>query len=467
MKLAKTLLKILAWVVGGVVALVVVVYLVALAINLNDQPPSETVERFRRLVAERPPVVDADNGYVYLAGFSVAPGEDPRAWGARRVAWAEKILAQPAADPVAGFLGEDHDFKRDRSDAVKALADACRKADAACLAAFETGEKHVAEWLAAEAWLLARYKALLAHEGWREPVPWDERIPLPQYWPVHEGQKLLLTEAWTLAGKGDAAGVRRLLEADVRLWRRALAEADNLIPKLNAAAALRRHFGWSNLVLRRLPANVAAAGVPPSWKQPLTDAERSMLRSLAGEWAFYDRGMRRTVESGTPPPPPDETTPTLVSRVAWRLFKPMYQVQDTGNRYAAMLQSVATALDVPCEHYSQAVERARAIHDEAIEDAFPHRIYNVVGDTVFALGAYDVTAYAARVTDLEGVRRAALLAVDLRTRGIPSGKVAAALPGVSLRSPYDGTPFTWDARAQAIVFFGLEDGDAGLHRIVY
>jgi hypothetical protein len=360
MKIAKTILKMLAWLIAGLVALAVVVYLVALVVNWNDQPPSEAAVRLAQLSRERPPAADADNGYVYLAGFSVASEEDPRVWGARRVAWAEKVLAQPPAAPVAGFPGEEHDFKRGRSDAVRALSEACAKLDAACRDALEAGDAGIAEWLAAEGWLLARYKTLLAHAGWREPVPWDERVPLPPYGQVGEGQRLLLAEAWTLAGRGDAAGVRTLVEADVRFWRHALAEADNLIPKLVAAAALRRHFAWSNLILRRLPPAAGGNAVPQLWKEPLSNAERSMLRSLAGEWAFLDRTIRRAAESGQPFASEDALPPTSAQRVMLRMSNPMFQVQDTGNQHAELLVSVAEVLEVPYEQYPQKVIGVRS-----------------------------------------------------------------------------------------------------------
>lgn len=467
-RIAKTILKILAWLIGGVVALAVAAYLVALAVNWNDQPASEAAIRLERLSRERPPVADADNGYVYVAGFSVARQRDPQVWGARRVAWAEKILAQPPADPVTGFPGSEHDFKRERSASVQALSEACRKVDMGCLEALEAGDKSIAEWLASEGWVLARYKTLLAHKGWREPVPWDERVPLPQYGQVHEGQKLLLAEAWTLAGRGDAAGIRRLLDADVRFWRHALAEADNLIPKMVAAAALRRHFAWSNLVLRRLPPAAASDAAPPLWKVPVSDAERSMLRSLAGEWAFFDRTIRREAESDDPPYTSEEIPATVGKRVLWRMSSPMFQVQDTSNRYADLLASVAETLQVPYEDYPRAFQRARALPDEAAEAAFPSRPYNVLGDILFAIGAGDVTPYAVRVADLEGLRRATLLALGLRARGVPPAQVPRELlADVSLRNPYDGKPFAWDARANAIVFLGLEEGERGHHALLY
>lgn len=283
MSIAKTALKFLAWCIGVVLVLGVALYLVVIGINWHDQPAAEGAIRLDRISRDRAPVPDEDNAYVYMAGFAVAQEEDPRAWGARRVAWAQKILAQPPNEPVTGFPGEDHDFKSRRSAAVKAFSEACRQVDQKCLDALEGGDGNVAAWLAAEGWLLARYKTLLGHKEWRETVPWDDRVPLPATSSVLEGQKLLLAKAWTLAGQRDAAGVKRLLEADVRFWRHTLAASDNLISKMIATAALRRHFAWSNLVLRRLPPHAARSAMPERWLAPISESERSMLRSLAGE----------------------------------------------------------------------------------------------------------------------------------------------------------------------------------------
>jgi hypothetical protein len=49
MRVLKKTLKALAWVVGGLVALVVVAYLALLAINWNDRPPSEAAKRLASL----------------------------------------------------------------------------------------------------------------------------------------------------------------------------------------------------------------------------------------------------------------------------------------------------------------------------------------------------------------------------------------------------------------------------------
>jgi hypothetical protein len=468
MKIAKTLLKILAWCLGAVFALGVAIYLVAIGINWNDQPASEASIRLDKLGRDGASIPDEDNAYVYVLGFTVAPKEDPRAWGTRRLAWTEHVLVQPPSAPVTGFPGENHDFKSLRSTAVQELSEACRKVDAKCLDALEGGDGNVAAWLAAEGWVLARYKTLLEHKGWRETVPWDARVPLPEYSSILEGQKLLLAEAWTLAGQGNAVGVSKLLEADVRFWRHSLAATNNLISKMIATAALQRHFSWSNLVLRRLPPDVARSAILEPWRVPISESERSMLRSLAGEWAFFDHAMRHAMEGDVHPLDMSSNEASTAKRLFWRMTHSMLKVQDTSNRYADLMISVSETLQVPFDRYPEAIEHARAASNEAAQGAFPpSRVYNVLGDILLAVANPDLTSYAVRVADLEGIRRSTLLAVELRSQGIASGHAPQKLTEASLSDPYSGKPFGWDERAKAIVFMGLEPRERGRHAILY
>jgi len=106
MRLLKRLLKGLAWVAGSLVGLVVVFYLVLLAINWRDRPPSETALRFAADYRDRPAVADTDNGFVYVTGSFVKPGEDPQAAGVRRIAWlrAGRGVGRPTVGEERGIV---------------------------------------------------------------------------------------------------------------------------------------------------------------------------------------------------------------------------------------------------------------------------------------------------------------------------------------------------------------------------
>ena len=81
--------------------------------------------------------------------------------------------------------------------------------------------------------------------------------------------------------------------------------------------------------------------------------------------------------------------------------------------------------------------------------------------------AYNYGQYGARVADVEGVRRAAVLATTLRSRGVAAADVPAQLAASEIRMPYTNGPFAWDLKEGAIVFTGLEASERARHDIKY
>jgi hypothetical protein len=291
-------------------------------------------------------------------------------------------------------------------------------------------------------------------------------LPLPGYIEVLDAQMLLYANAWMAAGKSDTATVKSLLEKDLRFWRRVLASSDVLITKMIAVAALKRHFYWSNAILRRLPSAVVMEGVPDSWSQPISEQERSMLRSLVGEWRFSD-GMTKQIKDGHITLLDYGEEVSLLDNVVWFFVSPTLKTQDGSNIYAELILETVDMLEVPYEKFPQASERARAFWDQRKESAFPSRAYNITGDYLFSSGSWDLVSYSDRVNDLEGIRRIAVAATELRSRGIPIQQVPEALLNMNTGNPYTGGPFTWDEEQGAIVFQGLEPGERGTHSLVY
>ncbi len=89
-----------------------------------------------------------------------------------------------------------------------------------------------------------------------------------------------------------------------------------------------------------------------------------------------------------------------------------------------------------------------------------------MGKVLNLIGGYAYSKYAVRVADLEGTRRAAVLAVELRARKVAASDVAAELGKVAIRTPYDREPFTWDAADPSIVFVGMQPGERGEHALI-
>ena len=470
MSVAQKLLKVLAWLGVAITGLTLAAYVVLLAVNLSDRPPSEAALRLEESYRSRSPIADEVNAYVYLMGFSVAKAENPREWGARRIAWAKAFVNRSQVDVGRDYPGEEFDFKRARSTEVRALAEACKSVDKGCLTTLENSGSSIAEWLATEKWRIDRYRTLLSHAGWLETVPFDLGVPVPSYTDVLDAQKLFFLRAWVLSGRGDVTSVRILLDEDMRFWRQVLESSDTLLTKMVAVAALTRNYTWSNIILRRLPADIAAHVVPRQWMTPFSDSERSMARCLMGEWLLFDSMIKRFKARGldVPVTGPVRDEDTIGHYVVRQVLSPLFQPQDTSNRYAQLFAAIAESLDVPYEQYAKAVERVRALATHAAEtNAIPHHMYNIIGNLIFAVSVPDFASYAVRVADLEGIRRTALLATELRSQYITSDLVGQHLRDAQDRNPYNGEPFLWDDAAGAIVFNGLEPGERGQHSFLY
>jgi hypothetical protein len=406
----RRILKIVAWIAGGIIGLVLLLYLAIVAVNWRDAQPSAEAVRFAELHRSRPAVADEDNAYVDLLGFEAARAERPQ-----------------------------------REAAVTAFIDTCRVANADCAAAFDTHKDVLQRWLDSEQWLLDRYQAMLSRSGWRETVPSGTTLVFPSYSPATDGQRLLMVKAKLLAAQGDYAAAQQLLENDLRFWRRVLASSDILISRLIAVSAVKRHFQLGNLIIRDLPSQAS----PAAWLDSISDAERAWDRCLAGEMEFAT-GMVRSSK-------PDNA-----------FASPLFLTQDTVNQLAGYYAQVAELLDAPLDRYREIPGQAKELSLSDMSELIPPRsLYNIGGRISMGIAVSDFGDYASRVADLEGVRRAALAALTLREQKVAASEVAAALAASELRSPYDDQPFAWDEQAGAIVFRGLTAGERGEYRIYY
>jgi hypothetical protein len=418
-------LRVIGWIAAGLVTLCVVAYLAALAINWHDQPPNATAIRLAQMFRDRPAIADEDNAYAYL---------------------------------------RQHKFDRDRrklSPRLQKFLEACAPGEPTCASAFDAADGLLEEWQAAESSLLDYYLAFTAHAGWFETESSNILDSIPSFAGVGDGQKLLLLRARQLAIQGDAQAVRSVLERDLQFWRRVQQSSDILVSKMIATAALNRHFEWGYRVLRKLPAEKIGGAIPDGWRSGVSEAERSMVRCIVGEWMFVSElleDMASNYRAGE-----DATT---FDRVLGRLSRPLMQLQDSKNRTADHYWAVAQTLEAPFTHYEAALRRADELNERTTDEAATFRIYNRVGVAGLA-NLSSFSTYAARVSDIEGTRRAVLLAATLRASGTAAEHLPTTVASAELRNPYTDRPFDWDEARGAIVFRGLETGERGEHVIYY
>ena len=450
---------------GGAFALALIAYAVLFVVNREDRPPIAEIAALESLQEDASPVVSENNSYLFMLGFAGPPDSDPMSLGIQRYEWMER--ARPEFDRSEDPLGEDYDFRERRSDAVSELSKACSESEADCSRLLGSVEETVDQWLTHEAWLLDRYHSLTSLTEFTEATPFELLAPLPSFNVLLEGQRLDMADAWRSATAGDAAAVNAALERDLTYWRMVLRDSDVLITKMIATAAIIRHFKLGNIVLRRLPQKIAADGIPTSWRTEITDAERSMKRSLAGEWTFFDESTKKMVaNSGNPFGDwVGLTDSTTWDRVAWVLLKPFWQPQDLSNRHARLMLHLGNAFDVPYGEVPTAVEVADQLQESAYRPF--SRLYNFTGDIVMWANYWTFSNYAVRVSDLEGIRRAALLVAELRTEGVTKNDVVQQVLVSEIVDPYTNEPFTWHDGSDVMVFYGLELYGRSQHEIIY
>jgi len=401
-----------ARIAGGLLALIVLLCLVAVAVNWRDAAPSPTAVRFQERYHSRPVIPDEENAAVFVFDFESGAEDTPR-----------------------------------RNPEIETFFQTCRFATPACAAAFDG-------WAASESASIGRYQQLLAYTAWRETVPTDPAAPFPAYQTVMDGQRFLLLNARTLAIHGDYGDAQRLLSSDIRFWRMVLTSSDLLISKMIAVAAIRRHFEWASLILRKAPPDKAPLLIPSEWHAQITKDERSLERCMIGEWIFIGGSLRA-----------NDASATLESEGFPIAFRPLFKLEDTLNRYAEFHSSIVKVLDVPLDQYQAAVQALERLQTEPMP---PRSAYNVIGRTLVAVAAGSYVPYARRVGDVEGIRRAALVAATVRESSAAAGAgVDVLLSEAVLRDPYNGKPFTHDAQARAVIFHGLDSGDRGIYRLYY
>ena len=374
-------------------------------------------------------------------------------------------VAGPDFDDAADPGGDNYDVRSQRSEAVSELTKTCRESEVDCSPALEANRETVDQWLDDEGWLLERYRSLISMTEYAEARPFQILAPLPSFSALREGQRVLMADAWKSASNADPAAVATALDRDLSYWRMVLRDSDVLITKMIATDAIIQHFKLGNIALRRLPQEVAADGIPSLWRRQITDDERSMKRSFAGEWVFFDESAKSMAGTNPFGDWTGLTDPTTWDRIAWVVLKPFWQPQDLTNQHARLMFDLGNAFDVPYDEIPNAVYVAKELQD-SVRRPFG-QLYNFTGNLLMSRGFWTFSDYAVRVSDLEGIRRAALLAAQLRANGVTKDDVVQRMLTSEIVDPYTNEPFTWLDGIGAVTFYGLESRDRAEHKLVY
>lgn len=449
----KRTLVILGYAVGSIVVLLLLAYVVLLVINRSDEPPSDLVVQLEEEAAAKVALFDEGNAYLFMLGFDAPPEGDPLALGKARY---DEQKATPA-NRLPNVVEYNELLS---SEEVLEIARGCYK-PFECATWLENTET-ATKWIETENWVLQRYQTLVRLPHYNEEPPNSWGTLQPAWTHIQQSQRLLLAN--TALSNDNPETIAQILERDTNFWRHVLTEANSSLTKSIVTGSVRNSFRYGSLMLRELPPEQTLAAIPQAWREPLSVDERSMKRAFAGEWRLFDIANKRTPEewaeiSGKSFGP--------LKRLGAAMFEPFIQRQATSNRYAQLGQEISTTLDVPVAEMRDAVVEAYRIQIAAQETTLV--AYNPMGHIAVNLSVSTpiLRDNAASVADLEGIRRMALLAAELRAAGVEPADMEAALGEAELKDPYTNKPFEWDADAGAIIFRGLERTRLGYHAIVY
>jgi hypothetical protein len=439
----------LAWLLAGGVTLVILLYLVLLAINRSDESPSADVATLQKQL-DAPPLADADNGYVYALGMAAAADQDPVEQGGKRRAFIAEIGPGDSDLRGVALAGERAGYRNARTEAITKLQQACTRGGEQCRRMLEDAPEVLETWLSSEAWLLERYRQLLQRGQWQETVPANPAA-LPTYQHLINAQDLYLLETWQQARGGNAGAVRDRLQQDLQFWRMVLRSSRTLFTRMIAVAAIERNLLTGTLALRALPVDLQAQAIAPAWRVPITREERGLYGAFAGEWYLGDAFARYAAQSG-------EASALAGIALFDRLSPRFFQPQATSNLSASSLLETARVFDVAeLSQMPQVLEQRKAIEPPTLLTSL--HPYNPVGHILIDVGKPAYTNYGPAAADLEGARRAALLAATLRAEGVTPADAAAAVRASPLTNPYTGAPLQWDADSASVVFIGLAEGE--------
>ena len=99
--------------------------------------------------------------------------------------------------------------------------------DADCFEALDGSREKLDATVAGAAWLIDRYRRLLAHRAWSDVTSSDIPSTHVGYSPASNAHLLYLLHAWSLAATGNGPAVRDALDADLELWRLGLRNSDS------------------------------------------------------------------------------------------------------------------------------------------------------------------------------------------------------------------------------------------------
>lgn len=424
------------------------VYGILLVANRNDQQPSQAYVLLTDKILKRQAIPENENAYVFLMGFSAPENESPLEYGRRITLEINEWISK---NPYEYYEEKDQSGPKISKNLRTAIA-ACDGYDKTCIESLFVNRKNLENEIRDSQQLIQRYQELIAKPSWVETNIATLYTPFPPYAEVMDAQKVYLADAWLKSFGGHPEMARKAIEGDHIFWRMMLANTDTLIGKMIAVTALRRNYVIGSLAFISAP---LSASVPSSWGNEISESELSLEKVYGGELLFSDSFFRKdgSALNLSSAYHPDEFS--LMEELESRMLSPIFKHQATQNAQAEYFLSNVKVFNAPLGEYPEIIANLEANKKQGRLPTWL-RLYNPVG-AAMADGASIYIDYHARVADLEGVRRLAILSLRLHGRHVQPEDIEYAIDASDLRNPYDGSPFKWDKKSGFLTFRGLEN----------
>lgn len=431
--------------------------LVAGMVGYNAIDEDLTPEARALLAVPAMGAIDDGNAYVAFIGMSAPAGQDTRAWG-RKAAEAYAAQAKP------GFQSDDawKAARKPQLQATKAAADWCKPEARACLALARDSSEASAKLLAepANAELLQRYRRV------REiPVYADLYLgtsylaELPPFQRLTEGATLARIDIALKANAGEFDAALAELEREAAFHRRMAVEGRSIISVLIGSTLVARDLlllseliamGGERLAPHRARVQ-ALAGVPVGAGG--LKAGAAIESHMAVVFAQQYRAMLRDGGAGPMFSSILSQEPSRISSWAASL---LVRSNETTNLTAQVHAAESMVLNAPASGFEAARQQAKAARKVLLERPWYTEIFNFGGKSMVALFTPEYGDYAARLHNLEALRRMVALQAAIAERGAgDAAAIAAFVAGEgakALPDPYTGAAFAFDGATRLLSF---------------
>ena len=444
----KIALKILKWIAGALLGLVIVIGMCWWLIP--DEELNPDARKFTD-VAAVPPA--AKNAYFMIWGLVASPELDPHVVGQQIVATHDRILAAEkdlSRFKVDTFYGERPlTFPKDS----KRFCDTEKEN---CLMVYQAKRAEMLAQAEEKKVYLARYRKIREYEEFASAMSQTTfQTPIPSWNPILRMSDLVDGDiAERMKTKSTQKEALEELAAEVTSWRRLLQGDDWLVTQMISVATLGRKYRLANEIMDAYPEVVAAhTALLAKITAPLSPAATNVMSSMGAEARFtigtfagMEANQRFLSDSFF------EGLPGLPLRAAFAAggFRPNASTNDGYLIFKEAIDLFAKSPKQVLEGRAALVERQEKLSRLTLGAIF----YNPVGRITIATHPSDFTQYAFRIDDIVGFSRLLELKRRVIEGNVALDKVPAALAnaGPELMDPYTEKPMQWDAATKRISF---------------